>query len=699
MFSLHKYPFVRLVVPLAAGIWLAIRYQTNISPTLLSIVLIGLLLVIWLITTYLRRFALRWVFGVVASLMLFIIGYTNVMLRKPDYQPLHFMHIDQPVEFYLARITEPPQQRTKSIRLQLEITEVMLDSGSHRAAGKIVAYLPVSTVGLDYGDLILFQKPPELVSNPLNPHQFDYQRYLSRKGVLHQLFLKEDEWKYAGKGKFNPAYSFAYRLRNSLLESIRNFGLDGDEYHVASAILLGYDEQLPAYLRQSYTAAGGMHVLCVSGLHVGIVYLFFSFLLSFPGKNKQVRTVKTVILIAIVWFYALITGLAPSVIRAATMFSFMLIGQALQRTSYVINTLAASAFLLLWFEPNVLFHIGFQLSYSAVAGIVLLQRPLYNIVYSRFWLIDKAWEAITVTLAAQLAVTPFVLHYFGQFPTYFLITNLILAPLSFIIIVTGMLLLLLSFFPLIATAVGWALSGMIFIMNQAITSIEALPYAVMHYWYLPATASFILAVTIILLYIGASLSWRKIIIPILISFAAFTVYVSHHQWQNRNHSELIVYAVPQHTVMDFIHGNHHILLADTNRFTNSNFLDYYLRNNWLVSGINKPEQIVLPLEDTHYPGFFKRGPYIQFQSKSLTIWQQHEGKLWIPNSPLKVDVVVVAGNTAARLDELLASYSFEHLVFDMSVPPWQLEKWIALAVDAGIRFHNIRTQGAFRLKV
>lgn len=221
---------------------------------------------------------------------------------------------------------------------------------------------------------------------------------------------------------------------------------------------------------------------------------------------------------------------------------------------------------------------------------------------------------------------------------------------------------------MIATAVGWALSGMIFIMNQAITSIEALPYAVMHYWYLPATASFILAVTIILLYIGASLSWRKIIIPILISFAAFTVYVSHHQWQNRNHSELIVYAVPQHTVMDFIHGNHHILLADTNRFTNSNFLDYYLRNNWLVSGINKPEQIVLPLEDTHYPGFFKRGPYIQFQSKSLTIWQQHEGKLWIPNSPLKVDVVVVAGNTAARLDELLASYSFEHLVFDMSVP-------------------------------
>lgn len=696
MTQLHKYPFVRLVLPFAGGIWIAMRFDFHISVYYLGISLMVLFLASWLIALKLKSYPLRWVFGFLLTIMLIIAGITQVEIRKPWRSKQHFMHLEKPPSYFIARITEPPQQRSKSTRLQLTVEGIITEKDEQKpASGKVIAYLPVNTVGLKYGDLLLFNKKPDSVAPPLNPHQFDYRSYLARSGILHQVFLKEGSWKPLGKGYSNPLFKLAYSMRDYLLDVLKKAGLDGDEFHVASAILLGYDDHLPSYLRQSYTAAGGMHVLCVSGLHVGIVYWFFSVIMVFPGRNKRAKIVKAVILLLILWFYALLTGLSPSVIRASTMFSFMLVGRTFHKKGYIINTLAASALFLLWFEPQALFHIGFQLSYAAVIGIVLLQRPIYSLIYSRFWIVNKAWEATSVAIAAQLATTPFILHYFGQFPSYFVISNLVLAPLSFIVIVTGMVLLLTSFIPFLAVYIGWALSGMIFIMNYLITSIESLPYAVLQPLYLPAIAASTLTVFIIILFILPVEGWKRVLLPALATISLFIIALTTTHIRQLQQSKLIIYAIPQHTVIDFVYGKSHTVIADSAAISDSFVVDFFLKRNWMVSGISANQKIILSNEDHRASNFYKKGPYLEFNQKRLAIWKTEKGKYNVPSEKIKVHFLLIAGNTPEQLNRLTDYYDFDQVVFDLTVPSWQLEKWKATLDTLGKPYHDIKTQGAF----
>ncbi len=695
MFHLHKYPFIRIVIPYALGIWVAWQTVFNIPITAIIAILALLLAAAWIVAKFIKTYSLRWVYGVLISLLLFFIGSYQVEIRRLENQANHFMHHAANAELYVARIKTQPQQRAKSVKLQLDLVSIYEEGQKKDVDGKIIAYLPLSSTDVHYGDLLIFSKEPQELEPPHNPYQFDYKSYLARSGIAHQLFLKEDEWQVVGKGYTNPLYSFAFRLRGHLLEALQKYGLDGDEYHVASAILLGYDDQLPGYLRQSYTAAGGMHVLCVSGLHVGIVYLFFSFLLRFPGKNKNARLFKTVILLLIIWFYALLTGLAPSVIRAAIMFSFMLIGQSMQRKAYILNTLAASAFLILLFDPLTLYHIGFQLSYSAVIGIVSLQKPIYRSIYIKNTLLDKAWEAISVTLAAQLATTAFVLHYFGQFPTYFIISNLILAPLSFLIITIGMTLLLFSFIPFLASIVGWALSGLIYLMNYLITGVESLPYAVFQSAYISPGAAMFLSIAIIILFVLISYSNKKLIFPLLASFAMFLLLVTQHHIENLRQSKIIIYGIPQRTVIDFVSGKNHFLYADTTNTDIDFVFDFYVKNNWKASGLKSPIQIISPDHNTSHSFLFKQDAIMLFGARKIALWSIKDKEVFVPTSKLKVDYVLVSGNSPEQLEVIQKYYDFDWLVFDLSLPIWHLNTWKTEAADKQIAFYDIREQGAF----
>lgn len=699
MMQLHKYPLVRIALPFAAGIWFAAQFSISFPLLFYGIAILFILLTLWLVALRLRSYPLRWIYGMLLTIMLFIAGMAQIELRNPWRIKNHFMQIEDKPMYYLARLSEPPQQRAKSTRVQLSIQGIVTAEGEKKpAAGKIIAYLPIGTAGLKYGDLILFNSSPDFVAPPLNPHQFDYRSYLARSGILHQVFLKDANWKKIGLGYTNPLFSTAFHLRNYLLDALQKAGLDGDEFYVASAILLGYDDHLPAYLRQSYTAAGGMHVLCVSGLHVGIVYLFFSFILVFPGRNKKGKIFKAVIILLILWFYALLTGLSPSVIRASTMFSFMLIGKTFHKKGYIINTLAGSAFFLLWFDPQALFHIGFQLSYAAVVGIVMLQKPVYSIFHFRNWLLNKSWEATSVAIAAQIATTPFILYYFGQFPTYFILSNLILAPLSFIVIVTGMILLLISPVPLIASYVGWALSSMIYVMNYLITSIESFPSAVLQPLYIPVFAALLLAVLIIQLFYIPSAGWKKFTIPLLSTSIVFLFVLTTNHIKHLQQSQLTIYGIPKHTVIDFVHGKHHIVYADSVAMNDPFIIDFFLKKNWMVSGLTKNRTIIYREKNHSGEILYKNQAYFEFNGKTLAIWRRESGKVITPSSKLKVDILLVSGNTPEQLSKLITYYDFDQIVFDLTVPPWHLEKWKTALNTQNQSFYDIKANGAFVLK-
>lgn len=318
-----KYPFVRMLIPFALGIWVSIFVVgLRLSSTFLIAASLALLVMAVLTAFVLKHQRHSWFFGAVTACYLFMAGYSLVRVHGAEFQKNDYRSFQTDASYYVARVYDYPTERPNSIRTVLELQYQFGDSAvSHPVSGKVMAYFPKSdsAFALHYGDLIAIPALIREVMPPLNPEEFDYRAYLGRKGITGQVYLKDEDWFDLQTNDANPIYAFSYRFRDILLASLQRSGLSDDEFGVAAAILLGYDDYLADEVRKNYVAAGSMHILCVSGMHVGIIYLLASFLLGFLNRKKWQKMLKEVLLLALIWFYALIAGLSPSILRASLM--------------------------------------------------------------------------------------------------------------------------------------------------------------------------------------------------------------------------------------------------------------------------------------------------------------------------------------------------------------------------------------------
>ena len=402
-------------------------------------------------------------FGVVLYMTLFVGGSLVSQMSLHDYTKL------KAADFYQCAIIEPVKEKTNSYQLTLLINAKSIDSVWSFSKGKALIYIEKDSLSskLKFGDKLLIKGNLNVLEPPKNPKEFDYKKHLENRSIYQQGYLASDDWRLLGS-KSKGLDVFANDARQFLLSSLQSNGIEGDQYAIASALILGSKDELDFEVKQAYATAGAMHVLAVSGLHVGIIFLILNTLLSILDTSKKGRVVKAIILLIVLWSYAFITGISPSVLRAATMFSFVITGTVLNRKSSIYNTLAASAFFLLIINPNLLFEVGFQLSYIAVLGIVYLQPLIYKRIYTRWWLLDKVWAITAVSIAAQIATLPLTLYYFNQFPTYFMLSNLLVIPSAVVILSLGILLFITSPIPAISERLGWVLNKFIEGLNIAI---------------------------------------------------------------------------------------------------------------------------------------------------------------------------------------------------------------------------------------
>ena len=264
----------------------------------------------------LKSYRFHWVFGAVMACYLVMAGMALARVHEVEVQRDYFRCHEAGACYYVARVYEYPTERPNSIRTVLDLEYQFGDSVPSRSVSvKVMAYFPKSdsSFALRYGDLIAMPAPIREVTPPRNPGEFDYRAYLYRKGITGQVYLKDEDWIDLQANKANPIYAFSYRFRDVLLASLQRSGLSDNEFGVAAAILLGYDDNLADEVRKNYVAAGSMHILCVSGMHVGIIFLLSSFLFGFLNRKKWQKTVKHLLLLVLIWFYALIAGLSPSV--------------------------------------------------------------------------------------------------------------------------------------------------------------------------------------------------------------------------------------------------------------------------------------------------------------------------------------------------------------------------------------------------
>lgn len=362
---------------------------------------------------------------------------------------------------------------------------------------KILLYASdsISNTKIEPGDEIIFTAQLREISNSKNPGEFDFKKYMQRTGIRYQAYVYEPVTK-SGIVQYSVK-TIALNLRTKLMKLYREAGIDGDEYAVLGALTLGDTNYISNEVRNSFAASGAMHVLSVSGLHVGIIFIVLNFLFSPMNKKPALKPFKVLFLLLSLWFYAFITGLSPSVLRSASMFSFLVIGDNLNRRTNTYNTLAVSACLLLLINPSTLFNIGFQLSYLAVASIVFFQPKFSALITTKNKASKYFWDLITVSLAAQLGTTPISLLYFHQFPSYFLLSNIIVVPAAAIILYLGMAFFFVSFIPGISHALAFLLKYATYLLNHSIQFIENLPGSVIDGIHVPFTTSILLYLLII----------------------------------------------------------------------------------------------------------------------------------------------------------------------------------------------------------
>ena len=358
-------------------------------------------------------------------------------------------------ETFMGRVIEEPVETAETVRTVIEIRQIINNDTVIMNPGRTMAYFRKDSLSmqLEYGDMIVFQGKLTVPEGPKNPGEFNYAEFLALQNVHYIVFISGDNWSLLGTSS-NKLKSLAIKARKYLLNVLKDNGLAGNDYAVAAAILLGYDQLLEPELEQNYVTAGAMHILCVSGLHVGIIYLVLNFLLGFLRRNKLQKIIKVILLLTMIWFYALLTGFSPSVQRASLMITIFILATLSSKQKDVYNTLAASAIILLFVDPFIIFNVGFQLSYTAVLGILMFYKPIAGIFFIKNPVVRKIWEIVAVSTAAQLGTFPLAAHYFHFFPTYFWLTNIFIFPLSFAIVGAGMLLMAASWLPVISNLVG-----------------------------------------------------------------------------------------------------------------------------------------------------------------------------------------------------------------------------------------------------
>jgi len=457
-----------------------------------------------------------------------------------------------------------PDEKAKSMACVLELKSVCKKDKWEKANVQALIYLAKDSLSreLEAGDEILVSSKLERVRNNGNPNEFDYSKYLRHRYILYSTYVRGSSWKLVEK---NQSFSFkhiAVAWRQRLLNIYKKAGLKNEAYEILAALTLGAREEVSEDVKSVWSAAGATHVLAVSGLHVGIIFGVMQFLLSFLAGSKLGRFIRGIILLACLWSYALLTGLSPSVMRAASMFSIIAIALMINRKGTIYNSLAISALLLLLIDPFVLFNVGFQFSYLAVVSIVYFQPKFENMINVDSFVLRWSWRLFTVSLAAQVGTFPLAIYYFHQFPAYFFLSNFVIIPVAGLLIYSSAVLLIFSEINFLTKWFTYLLQNFVELIHWLIYQIQALPGALIE----RITFTSIQVVLLYCLIIGLAFSFwgrrkKALFVSIIILIAFQLLNISdRHQSQSR---ELLVFNVHKQTLICIRDGQNVLVLSDT----------------------------------------------------------------------------------------------------------------------------------------
>jgi len=650
-------------------------FETNVIHVAILVIALVLLFA-WLRAR--KQFFQDIFFGCATYLALFTLGVWVYHIHQPIHQETHYTkkNIGNQNHFMQLKILEelkPDLYNQKYIAHILGINEM-------HVSGKILVLLPKENnyKQLVVDHVLLVKTALESLPQSKNPNQFDYASYLNQKGIYHQLRFDNNSILSRSKGS-RTIKGIASNIRNSIQANLIDNHFEGNALALINALLLGQRQELSEEVYRDFAAAGAVHILAVSGLHVGIIMLLLQFIFKPLERIKNGKILKIIAVVSCLWAFAIIAGLSPSVLRAVLMFSFLTYAMESNRPTSTLNTLFASAFVLLVIEPNLLFHVGFQMSYLAVFSIFWITPMVAKFYEPRFYIDKLFWGIFTVTIAAQIGVAPLSIYYFNYFPGLFFVTNLVVLPFLGILLGMGILVIFLASTNLLPPSVS---EGYTYLLDSLVSLISWIASKDAYFFDDLAISKtqlllfYVLLISIFLYFQKMGYIRFVIVLTVLICLQGNLIL----EKKQLNNQELILFHKSKNTIIGYKNGTKLALSTnlDSLKITKEKVLKAYKIKN-------KIEEIT---SDSVQDIF-------QFNSKLIVVVDS----LGVyPTSEKEVDLVILRGSPRIHLERLLDSLNPKIIVADGSNYTSYVARWRETCKKRKLPFHHTGSEGAFILK-
>jgi competence protein ComEC len=684
-------PFARILPPICLGILL--QWYLDFS-FLFSISLFGLCGALLFAYNFLPITALlrykKWQ-AIIVHVLLVAFGLLLTHFNYINKSKQWYGHFITDSSLVSVKILEPLAIKTNSYKAEAAVEIVSNNSkASQNTAGKVVLYfskdIDKSTLP-KYGSRLLVSAKLQPIKNAGNPGGFDYKRYMYFNKTTHQGYVKQTDFVVLEKSKPNIFYKTIYDARDAILQTLQQqLQASRKVVGIAEALLIGYKEDLDKDLVQAYSNTGVVHIIAISGMHLGLIYVCLVWLCSnlpWVRKNKYVQVVT---ILACLWLFSLLTGASASVLRSAVMFTCIVFGKYFFRQASIYNSLAASAFLLICYNPFYLWDVGFQLSYLAVVGIVWLQKPLQNLLYFNNKAVQSIWKLSCTTFAAQVFTLPACIYYFHQIPTTFLLTNLIAVPLSTIILFSEVALLVFSKISFLKVVLGKFVFVLIYSMNWLIEKCNKIPLAVIDMVHATGITTILLyAITLCILIWLFTKKKIYLALSIVAVLSLITTYAVN-LFKLKNSSKIIVYNVYKHTAIDFIENGHFSFFGDSVLSIEGAAQNFSI----------KPTRIKYQLKKAKPSNYsFLRNGLIAFNGKNIAIVNDTFSLI----EKQQADAVVLTKNANISMPQVQNIFGNAIIVFDAANSLWKIKQWKTQADSLHLHYYDVAEQGAFELKI
>ena len=669
-----QFPLARITLCFTLGIIFA-HYVKLYPPYLLLAVSVSFVALCLAYYYCAKQAVPRTYFGIAAFCLSFCLGISTLTIHNSYLQKNNYIHYSNVEKSHQLEVVL--REKLKHSAYNGRYTAVVKKIDGHRSSGKILLNLRKGTTDNHFvigthlvvsGNIIKPKKPD-------NPDQFDYAEYLTNKSILAQIYVDLEDVKISNVVTADAFY-YSDLLRNRILGNLEKSHFGKTELAVIGALILGQQQDISPEILHDYQFAGAIHILSVSGLHVGFILLFLNFLLNFLPKNRMTSYLKLSIIICSLWGFAVLAGLSPSVIRSVTMFTFVAIGMHLKRKTNIFHTLLVSMFLILLFEPSFLFDVGFQLSYVALFFILWVQPLLSGIWSPENRIVHYFWDILTVSFAAQIGTLPLSIYYFHQFPGLFFVTNLIIIPFLSVIMGLGVVVLILAAFNLIPVFLSKSLEWTVLILNsiiKRIASFEQFIFQDIPFNSYMLLGCYLLIIAVVICFENPNYKKMLFTLSALLLFQG-SYFTS--RWLHQDEQEWIVFNSKKSTLIAERIGEGVTVYTNGNS-TNNRMLQSYLTANFCHV---KEER---PIQNTAY-----------FDSKKIILIDS----LNVYPANVAPDVMVLRQSPKVNLERVIQNCRPKIIVADATNFKSYIQRWKATCLKEKIPFHATGEKGFYRLQ-